>query len=86
MEDVLKNRENIAKWFGNRFKKERQLKEYNGFIQGSYVEVDFSTLKTRKYKGVDSLLIIAIIPENSSFIGMTGSMDICQAPLNIIKK
>lgn len=42
-------------------------------------------MKSRKYKGVDELLVIALIPENNTFIGMTGSMDICQVPLNIIK-
>ena len=84
--EIQKNRENINEWFGSRFSKERQCKEYKGIIQGSYVSVDFSTMKTRKYKEVDELLVIALIPENDTFIGMTGSMDICQAPLSIIKK
>ena len=79
------NRKNIEKWFGNRFSKERKLTEYKGHVQGSHVEVCFSNIRTRKYKDIDELLIIALIPADDTFIGMTGSMQICQAPLSIIQ-
>ena len=84
-ETLKKRREWINEMFGTRFLKERQLKEYKGIIQGSYVGVDLSNLKTRKFKEVDELLVIAIIPEDSTFIGMTGSMNLCQVPLDVIK-
>ena len=57
--EIQRNRENINKWFGSRFSKERQLQSYKNVIQGSYVPVDFSSMRTRKYDGVDELLVIA---------------------------
>ncbi len=92
-EQIEKNRKNIENWFKNRFEKERKLKEYKGIIQGSHVDVNFSSIKTRKWQGktrkwqgIDQLLVIAIIPENNTFIGLSGSMDMCQAPISIIQK
>lgn len=85
-EQIEKNRKNIENWFKTRFEKERKLKEYKGVVQGSYVDVNFASIKTRKWQGIDQLLVVAIIPENNTFIGMSGSMDICQAPISIITK
>jgi hypothetical protein len=84
--EILIKREHINQWFGTRFMKERQLQEYKGVIQGSYVDVDLSNLKTKKFKDVDELLVIAIIPKNSTFIGMTGDMSLCQVSLDVIQK
>ena len=83
---LANQRTQINKLFGNRFFQERQLLEYKGIIQGSYVNIDMTNIRTRKYKGVDELLVIAIIPKNQTIIGMTGSMSLLEVPLSVIIK
>lgn len=84
--NAIEGQKRLDNLFGNRFYKERALKNYQGFAQGTWVEVDLTSLKTRKYQGVDELLVVAFLPETNSFIGMTGSGSLLQVPLNIIVK